>query len=57
MLTVDATVDPHLAERYGVQRAPTTILADAQGHVIERLVGPENVRDRLRRLDEDALTR
>ena len=57
VLTVDATVSPHLAERYGVQRAPTTILADPQGHVIERLVGPERVRDHLRWLDEDALTR
>jgi hypothetical protein len=57
VLTVDATVAPHLAERYDVRRAPTTILADGDGHVVERLVGPEGVRAHLRRLDDGARTR
>lgn len=42
---VDATQRPELADRYGVRRAPTTLLADANGIIIERLVGPEAVRD------------
>jgi hypothetical protein len=42
---IDATEQPELADRYNVRRAPTTLLADAAGTVIERLVGPEAVRD------------
>jgi len=44
VLTIDATVRPDLSDRYGVQRAPTTILADRDGHIIERVVGPEGIR-------------
>jgi len=44
VLTIDVTVRPDLSDRYGVRRAPTTILADRHGHVVERLVGPEGVR-------------
>lgn len=48
VLTVDATVRPDLAERYGIQRAPTTVLADERGRIQARLVGPEGVRAHLR---------
>ncbi len=41
---VDATEQPDLAARYQVRRAPTTLLADHEGNVLERLVGPEAVR-------------
>ena len=44
VLTIDATVRPDLSDRYGVQRAPTAILADRDGHIIERVVGPEGIR-------------
>jgi hypothetical protein len=43
--TVDATERIELADRYEVRRAPTTLLADHEGRVIDRLVGPEAVRD------------
>jgi hypothetical protein len=42
--TVDATERPDLADPYSVRRAPTAVLADHDGHVIDRLVGPEAVR-------------
>jgi thiol-disulfide isomerase/thioredoxin len=42
---IDATEHPDLAARYDVRRAPTTLLADANGTIVERLVGPEAVRD------------
>jgi hypothetical protein len=48
VVTIDATERPELADRYGVRRAPTTILADPSGRVTERLVGPEAVRAHLR---------
>jgi hypothetical protein len=48
VLTVDATERPDLSDRYGVRRAPTTILAAPDGRITERLVGPEAVRDHLR---------
>ena len=48
VITVDATERPDLSDRYGVRRAPTTILADAGGRIAERLVGIEAVRDHLR---------
>jgi len=41
--TIDATVDIALGEAYDVQRAPTTLLVDHHGGVLERLVGPEAV--------------
>jgi len=44
VVKIDATERPDLAARYEVRRAPTTILADAKGVVVERLVGPEGVR-------------
>ena len=40
---------------YGVRRAPTTVLADATGRIVERLVGPEAVRDFIGTLDDPAL--
>jgi hypothetical protein len=48
VLTVDATERPDLSDRYGVRRAPTTILAAPDGRIVERLVGPEAVRDHFR---------
>lgn len=48
VLTVDATERPDLSDRYGVRRAPTTILAAPGGRITERLVGPEAVRNHLR---------
>ena len=48
VVTVDATERPELADRYGVRRAPTTILAERSGRITERLVGPEAVRAHLR---------
>lgn len=45
VLKVDVTERPELGERYDVKRAPTTIVADSSGAVVERLVGPEAVMD------------
>lgn len=53
--TVDATVEVDLGETYAVKRAPTTLLVDRHGTVLERLVGPEAVRDFLGAPDIDAL--
>jgi hypothetical protein len=44
VVKVDATEHPELAQRYAVRRAPTTLLASADGSVLDRLVGPEAVR-------------
>lgn len=44
VVRIDATVDPELASRWEVRRAPTTLLADADGNVVARLVGAESVR-------------
>lgn len=52
---LDATERPDLADRYGVRRAPTTILADTNGRVVERLVGPEAVREFIGAIDDPAL--
>jgi hypothetical protein len=41
---VDATERADLADPYEVRRAPTTLLADHDGRIIDRLVGPEAVR-------------
>lgn len=47
VVRVDATTDPELAQRWKVQRAPTTLLADNNGKVVARLVGAEAVRQHL----------
>jgi hypothetical protein len=54
---VDATEHPELADLYGVRRAPTTVLADTSGQIIERLVGPEAVRDFIGTVDDAVLQR
>ncbi|MCX7619269.1 MAG: thioredoxin family protein [Acidimicrobiales bacterium] len=41
---LDATARPEVASLYQVRRAPTTVLADHNGTILERLVGPEAVR-------------
>jgi hypothetical protein len=43
IVTVDATEDPDLADAFAVRRAPTVLLADAEGEVQARLVGPAAV--------------
>ncbi len=43
MVKVDATKDPNLASAFSVRAAPTAVLADADGQVKARLVGPEAV--------------
>lgn len=45
VVTVDATREPHLADRYEVRSAPTVLLADGDGAVQARLVGAQAVRD------------
>lgn len=52
---VDATERPDLADLYHVRRAPTTIVADATGRIVERLVGPEAVRDFIGTAEDPAL--
>jgi hypothetical protein len=52
---VDATERPDLSDLYGVRRAPTTVLADSTGRIVERLVGPEAVRDFIGSVDDAAL--
>lgn len=47
VVTVDATTDPDLAERWEVRRAPTTLQTDADGRVLARLVGADAVRRHL----------
>lgn len=53
---VDATQRPDLADAYEVRRAPTTLFAGSDGVVLERLVGPEAVRDFVGTTDVAALT-
>ena len=43
VVTVDATREPGLAGAFAVRSAPTALLADAEGRVQARLVGPEAV--------------
>jgi len=43
VVTVDATREPALADAYSVRTAPTVLLADAEGKVIDRFVGAEAV--------------
>lgn len=45
VVKIDATENLDLADSYGVRRAPTTLLADASGAVLNRLVGPEAIRN------------
>jgi hypothetical protein len=47
VVLVDATIDPDLAARWDIRRAPTTLHADAKGRVTSRLVGVEAVRRHL----------
>jgi thioredoxin-like negative regulator of GroEL len=49
VVTVDATREPHLADAFEVRSAPTVLLADGDGAVRARLVGPQAVRDYLAR--------
>ena len=52
---IDATERVDLADRYEVRRAPTTLLADEHGTVLQRLVGPEAVRDFIGAVEDPAL--
>jgi hypothetical protein len=45
VVKVDATREPALAEAFHVRSAPTTLLAAADGEVLERLVGLGAVRE------------
>jgi hypothetical protein len=45
VVKVDATRDPHLADAFSIRSAPTVLLADGEGRVQARLVGPEAVDD------------
>jgi thioredoxin family protein len=48
VLTIDATRRSDLAGAFRVRTAPTTLLADADGTVLARLVGADAVADFLR---------
>ena len=52
---IDATERIDLADRYEVKRAPTTLLADERGNIVQRLVGAEAVRDFIGAIDDPAL--
>jgi len=54
VVTVDATEHPDLAGALRIKAAPTAVLADATGHVMQRLVGPAAVDDYLSRTREPA---
>ena len=43
VVTIDATLEPHLADAFSVKAAPTVLLADAGGNVTERFVGAQAV--------------
>ena len=43
VVRIDATREPNLAQAFHVRRAPTVLLADGEGEVKARLVGPEAV--------------
>ena len=45
VVKVDATREPHLADAFAVRSAPTALLADAEGRVKARLVGPGAVEE------------
>jgi thiol-disulfide isomerase/thioredoxin len=48
VVKVDATREPQLADAFSVRSAPTVLLADSQGTVQARLVGPEAVENYVR---------
>ena len=48
VVKVDATREPHLADAFSIRSAPTVLLADGEGRVQARLVGPEAVEDYVR---------
>jgi hypothetical protein len=48
VVKVDATREPHLADSFSIRSAPTALLADGDGNVTARLVGPEAVEDYVR---------
>lgn len=54
VVKIDATERPDLADPYAVRRAPTTILADGQGRIVERFVGPESIRDFIGTVEDPA---
>jgi thiol-disulfide isomerase/thioredoxin len=43
LVAVDATEQPALADAFRIRTAPTALLTDADGNVLERLVGPSAV--------------
>lgn len=55
VVKVDATERPDLADLYHVRRAPTTIVADTNGAIVERFVGPESVADFIIATEDPAL--
>jgi Thioredoxin len=55
VLKIDATERPDLADLYHVRRAPTTIVADANGTIVERFVGPQAVADFIIATEDPAL--
>lgn len=52
---IDATERPDLADRYAVRRAPTTVVADATGTIVERFVGAEPVAQFIGAVEDPAL--
>ena len=54
VVTVDATDHPNLADALRIKAAPTAVLADAEGRVVQRLVGPAAVDDYLSRTRKPA---
>lgn len=54
VVKVDATEEVDLAADYAVRRAPTVVMAEADGAVGVRLVGGEAVRSFLRTIELDA---
>ena len=56
VVKVDATREPHLADSFSIRSAPTALLADGDGNVTARLVGPEAVEDYVGRQDHARYT-
>ncbi len=55
VLKIDATERPELADLYHVRRAPTTVVADATGAIVERFVGPEPLAEFIVATEDPAL--